>query len=71
MALAVAFEKNPLIGREEENLIYLAFQHRYILYYYTKVKAIKIIYFVDETENVVYITDFFSCESDESRIRNR
>jgi len=67
----IALEENPLIGRKEENLKFLGRQHRYILYYYTKIKAIKIIYFINETAKVVYVTDFFPCENDESSISSR
>lgn len=44
---AIVLEMNPFIGRIEVNLKFLGREHRYILYYYTLVKAIKIIYFVD------------------------
>jgi hypothetical protein len=67
----IVLESNPFIGCIEENLTFLGRGHRYILYYYTQIKAIKIIYFVDEASKVVYVTDFFPCESDESRISNR
>lgn len=68
---SIALESNPSIGRIEENLRFLGRKHRYILYFYTKIKAIKIIYFVDEASKVVYVTDFFPCESDEIRISGR
>ena len=68
---AIALESNPFIGRIEENLKFLGREHRYILYYYTQIKAIKIIYFVDEISKAVYVTDFFPCKGDESRISNR
>jgi plasmid stabilization system protein ParE len=67
----IALENNPLIGRVEENLKFLGRKHRYILYYYTQIKAIKIIYFVDEVSKVVFVTDFFPCESNESKISSR
>lgn len=69
--MAVALESNPFIGRKEDNLEFLECEHRYILYNYTKIKAIKIIYFIDEKNKTVYITDFFPCESDENRISSR
>ena len=68
---AVALKDNPLIGRIEENLKFLGKEHRYLLYFYTRIKAIKIIYFVNESSKKVYITDFFPCESNESRISTR
>jgi hypothetical protein len=68
---AIALENNPGIGRIEENLRPLGRRHRYILYYYTSRKAIKIIYFIKEQERTVYVTDFFPCESDENKINRR
>jgi plasmid stabilization system protein ParE len=68
---AIALEANPFIGRKEDNLEFLGCGHRYILYYYTKTKAIKIIYFIDEKNEIVYVTDFFPCESDENKISSR
>ena len=68
---AIALENNPGIGRIEENLRPLGKMHRYILYYYTQRKAIKIIYFINEQERTVYVTDFFPCESDENKISKR
>ncbi len=67
----ISLEANPLIGRKEENLQFLGREHRYILFYYTKIKAIKIIYFVNEASKTVYITDLFPCERYESRISSR
>lgn len=64
-------ENNPFIGRKEDNLKYLGKDYRFILYYYTNLKAIKIIYFVDEEMRVVYITDFFPCYSDPMMIEKR
>ena len=50
-------------GRIEENLRSLGYNHRFILYFYTSVKAIKIIYYIDEEQKIVYIIDFFPCQS--------
>ena len=71
LELAITLEKNPSRGRIEENLRFLGRNHRFILYYYTSRKAIKIIYFVDEQAKTVYVTDFFPCESDENKISDR
>lgn len=68
---AISLENNPGIGRIEENLRSLGRMHRFILYYYTPRKAIKIIYFINEQERTVFVTDFFPCESDEKKIRKR
>ncbi len=71
LEMAISLENNPGIGRIEENLRSLGRMHRYVLYYYTSQKAIKIIYFVNEQEKEVYVTDFFPCESDENKISKR
>ena len=68
---AISLELNPFVGRKEDSLEFLGCGHRFILYYYTKIKSIKIIYFVDEKAKVVFITDFFPCESDENKISGR
>jgi len=71
LGAAIALEYNPGIGRIEENLRPLGRMHRYILYYYTPRKAIKIIYFINEQERTVFVTDFSPCESDENKISTR
>lgn len=71
LEFAISLEKNPTRGRIVEKLSNLEKDHRYILYYYTQTKAIKIIYFIDELEKIVYITDFFPCESNEKKIEER
>ena len=68
---ATSLESNPSRGRIEEYLRFLGKEHRYLLYYYTSRKAIKIIYFVDESAKTVYVTDFFPCEMSEKKIRKR
>ena len=71
LELVIGLEDNPTIGRIEENLRSFGREHRYVLYYYTTRKAIKIIYFINEQEKTVYVTDFFPCESDEIKISKR
>lgn len=68
LEMAIGLEMNPFLGRIEEKLSSFGRKHRYILYFYTKRKAIKIIYFINEQEKTVYITDFFPCENDEGKI---
>ena len=68
---AISLENNPSRGRIEEKLRFLSRNYRFISYYYTKRKAIKIIYFIDESARIVYVTDFFPCENDEVKIRRR
>jgi mRNA-degrading endonuclease RelE of RelBE toxin-antitoxin system len=69
--LAISLEINPSRGSVEKNLKSLGKNHRFILYYYTSRNAIKIIYFTDEENKVVYVTDFFPCENDDKKISKR
>jgi len=71
LELAISLENNPFIGRIEEKLRLLGCEHRYILYYYTTTKTIKIIYILNEQEKTVYVTDFFPCESDDEKLIKR
>jgi hypothetical protein len=71
LELAVKLEKNPIRGRIEDRLRFLGKEHRFILYYYSSRNAIKIIYFIDEANKIVYVTDFFPCENDDRKIRKR
>lgn len=69
LELAIGLDSNPYRGRVVEELRSLGRKHRFILYYYTTRKAIKIIYFIDEQKMIVYVTDFFPCESNQAKIR--
>ena len=71
LKLAITLENIPSRGRIEEKLRFLGREHRFIIYYYTPRKAIKIIYFIDEPNKIVYVTDFFPCENDENKISDR
>ncbi len=69
--LAISLEIDPQRGTPEENLEPLGKHHKFLLYYYTPRKAIKIIYFIDEPQKVVYVTDFFPCQMNDKRISKR
>lgn len=69
--LAVSLEIAPQRGSIENKLKRFRKNHRFILYYYTPRKAIKIIYFIDEILKIVYVTDFFPCSMDDKKIRKR
>lgn len=71
LELGIGLDSNPYRGRVLEELRSLGRKHRFILYYYTTRKAIKIIYFIDEQKMIVYVTDFFPCESNETKISKR
>jgi len=59
--LAHSLKYQPKSGRIEEQLKYLDKQHRFLVYNLTPRKTIKIIYFIDEAEKIVFVTDFFPC----------
>ena len=71
LELAISLEKNPKRGRTEEKLKFLGRNHRYILYYYTPGKAIKIIYYIDTARDTVYVTDFFPWKSNDKKMSKR
>jgi mRNA-degrading endonuclease RelE of RelBE toxin-antitoxin system len=71
LELAISLEANPTRGTFEKRLKSLGKEHRFLLYYYTTRNAIKVIYFVDELNKVVYVTDFFPCENDDKKISKR
>lgn len=68
---AISLETDPQRGTIESKLDILGKDHRFILYYYTSRKAIKIIYFIDESKKVVYVTDFFPCQMNENKVNKR
>lgn len=69
--LAISLETDPHRGTIEESLKVFGKNHRFILYFYTPRKAIKIIYFIDEFKEVVYVTDFFPCQMNDMKINKR
>ncbi len=71
LELAMSLEKNPYQGSKEGNLAYLNKEHRFLVYHITKRKTIKIIYFVDEVVQKVYITDFFATDMHPDKIKKR
>lgn len=71
LGLAISLEIDPQRGTIEEHLKSLGKNHKFIVYYYTPRKAIKIIYFIDEPKKVVYVTDFFLCQMDDKKISRR
>lgn len=72
LELAQSLSYTPNKGRLEEALSYLGENHQFIVYPITHRKTVKIIYFVDEDTETVYVTDFFPTEMDPVRMkRNR
>lgn len=69
--LAISLEIDPQRGTVEVKLKRLRKNHRFILYYYTSRKAIKILYYIDESNKIVYVTDFFPCQIDDKKVSKR
>ena len=58
-------------GTREPRLKHRKEDYRFLLYKRTKRAEIKIIYYIDESGNRVYVTDFFPTEKDDSEIPKR
>jgi plasmid stabilization system protein ParE len=58
-------------GRKEENLVGRKPIYRYILFNRTSRATVKIIYYVNDKEKTVYITDFFPSEKSVDKIQKR
>lgn len=58
-------------GSREKKLGRRKKTYRYILYQRTSRASVKIIYYVDEKNRTVYITDFFPTEKDPKKISGR
>ena len=68
---AQSLKNLPERGQLEQTLSYLKREHRYLLYHSTPRHSIKIVYFLDKKNDVVYITDFFPTEMDDKKIKDR
>ncbi|MCP4458826.1 MAG: hypothetical protein GY816_12505 [Cytophagales bacterium] len=71
LEMALSLDKLPNRGSVEDKLAFLKMDHRYLVYKVTPRKTVKIIYFIVESEKIVYVTDFFPTEMDDSRIEER
>jgi len=69
--MAMSLVKNPHRGSRERRLDFLGKEHRFLLYEITSRKQVKIIYFIDEPDKTVYVTDFFGTELDDRKISKR
>jgi plasmid stabilization system protein ParE len=69
--MAMSLDANPYRGRVVDQLTFLQIEHRYLLFKYTPRKSVKIIYFIDESSKMVFVTDFFGNEMDDERIAER
>jgi len=66
--VASKLRKSPARGSSEKFLEKLKEDFKYILYRETKHFEIKIIYYIDESKNTVYITDFFPTKMNPQKI---
>ncbi len=71
LTMAQSLSQNPTRGRVEDALTYLKKGHRYLIYSLSNRKTIKILYFVNEVNNTVFITDFFPNEMNPVKILGR
>lgn len=71
LEMAMSLNQNPNRGSHEGRLDFLGKEHRFLLYKITSRKQVKIIYFVDESNKIVYVTDFFGTEMDDRKIGKR
>ncbi|UZO82363.1 hypothetical protein NBT05_07775 [Aquimarina sp. ERC-38] len=71
MKLAMSLAVNPQRGILEEDLASFNKEFRSILYPITKRNTVKIIYFINEFTQKVYITDFFATVMNPDKKRKR
>ncbi len=69
--LAMSLDVNPQRGSLEEDLASFNKEFRSIIYHITKRKTVKIVYFIDEHTNKVYVTDFFATLMNPDKKRKR
>lgn len=71
LEMAMSLNNNPFQGNKEDILAYLNKEHRYLVYHITKRKTVKIIYFVDEVCEKIYVTDFFPTANHQNKIKKK
>ena len=62
---------NPLLGRIEPNLVDRTENYRFIIFKRTTKTTVKIIYYVDEFNQKIYLTDFFPCEMNLQKLKQK
>lgn len=65
----LTLNSNPFRGRIEEYLKGLNEEFRFILYKETNQFELKIIYFIDEEQQAVFITDFFPTKMNPDKVQ--
>ena len=69
--MAQGLNYHPHRGAKEKWLLSLERDYRFILFNRTKRAETKIIYYIQEIEGKVYMTDFFPTEKDAARLKER
>jgi hypothetical protein len=71
--MALSLDRFYHRGNREGRLTGRSKTYRYLIFKRTSKAAVKIVYYVDEKDKTVYVTDFFPTEKDPSKIikRNR
>ncbi len=67
----VVLKKFPYLGKIEPNLTERYEDYRFLLFERTKRLNVKVIYYIDERNKTIYITDFFPCEMYNKKINQR
>ena len=71
LALAISLKHKPYRGTLEQHLQPLGKAHRFLLYEITRGKEVKNIYFVDEANQKVFVTDFFGTRQAAKKLSQR
>lgn len=71
ITLAMSLNVNPQRGKIEEDLASFNKEFRTLIYPITKRKTVKIIYFIDDLTNKVYVTDFFTTQMHPDKKKKR
>jgi len=69
--LAQSLNYHPHRGAKEKWLSSLGQDYRFVLFNRTKRAEVKIIYYIQERERKVYVTDFFPTEKDAAEMTER
>ncbi|WP_299892569.1 hypothetical protein, partial [uncultured Lacinutrix sp.] len=68
---AMSLEVNPYRGTLEEDLAHYNKTFRSLIYPITKRNTIKIVYFIEVSEQKVYVTDFFATQMHPNKKKKR
>lgn len=71
LLMAMSLSQQPYRGKEEKALSKTGFTHRFLVYPITKRNTVKIIYTISEDQSKVFVTDFFPCQMNQDKIKDR